>query len=160
MHEQAISSVRTTALRSVIAMQQESRFVDREEDDCSDRPLFQWVAPRCGEDECSASFKDKRKQFVSYVSEEACAKHMINHLYGGWAHRKYKTWQTAADCVNEFIALNPTAAAPWGPPPASSGRKRRGGALDERLSLGRSLEWFQCDTCGRWCKQRGRSLKQ
>jgi len=81
MHEQAISSVRTTALRSVIAMQQESRFVDREEDDGSDRRFFQWVAPCCGEDECSASFKDKRKKFVSYVSEEACAKHMINHLY-------------------------------------------------------------------------------
>ena len=85
--------------------------MDREEDDGSDRRLFQWVAPCCGEDECSASFKDKRKKFVSYVSEEACAKHMINHLYSGWTHRKYKTWQTAADCVNEFIALNPGAIA-------------------------------------------------
>ena len=52
-------------------MQQESRFVDREEDGGSDRRLFQWVAPCCGEDECSASFEDKRKKFASYVSEEA-----------------------------------------------------------------------------------------
>jgi hypothetical protein len=109
MHEQAISSVRTTALRSVIAMQQESRFVDRDEDDGSNRQVFKWVAACCGEDECSTSFKEKRKKFVSYVSEDACAKHMINHLHAGWTHRKYNTWQKAKDCVNEFIALNPEA---------------------------------------------------
>ena len=34
------------------------------------------------------------------------------------------------------------------------GRKRRGGALDERPSLGPRMEWFQCNICCRWCNQR------
>ena len=34
------------------------------------------------------------------------------------------------------------------------GRKRPGGTLDGRPSLGARREWFQCDTCCRWCNQR------
>ena len=34
------------------------------------------------------------------------------------------------------------------------GRKRRGGTLDERPSLGPRMEWFQCNICCRWCNQR------
>ena len=91
------------------AMDTESRFVPRADDTYEERTFFKWCLPCCGEDECSKRFDDRVKNFTSYKSRDVVRKHMINHLFNGWTHKKYRTWQLAAERVAEYLELHPDA---------------------------------------------------
>ena len=90
-------------------LESDSRFVPREDDTGFDRTLFKWAHGCCGEDQCSKQFATKVKNFTSYQSRDVVRKHMINHLFNGWTHKKYRTWQLAAERVAEYLELHPDA---------------------------------------------------